>query len=245
MNPASSLHVIFKNIQDSSVGAFMGDRPIRLGGAPRGTLANIEGRNGSLWLADGGSDPVTFQVVFYVPAAANQTAALDWLSGAGPLIFADDPLYYWEARVVTEISRRHPLKRLEGTELTATFTCQPFKRLVSEEELTFTEGDTFAGQGSVECRPIITVYGSGDINLMVNDATVAFEDIDEYITLDCDAMIALKDGVNVSPQVSLLSDEYQTEWPTLLPAGGTNLINWELIDGTVTSVVVQPGWRFR
>lgn len=245
MNPVTSLHTIFKGVQDSTVGAFMADRPTKHGGAPRGLRADIEGRDGSLWLPDGGAEPVVLQVPFYVPAAADQIAAMDWLSGAGDLVFSDDAQYCWKAQVLDDVQLRHPVRRLEGIELNVVFTCAPYRFLVNETALTFTDIATFAGQGSVPSHPVITVYGSGDIHLMINDCTVAFDDIDEYITLDCDAMMALKDGVNVSPQVSLLSDVYETEWPTLLPAGSTNMISWELIDGTVSSVVIQPRWRFR
>ena len=245
MTPVTAYHTTFKGVQDSSVGAYMTKRQTRQGGAPRGTQAIIEGRNGALWLPDGGADPVEFQTTFHVPAAENRQAVLDWLSGYGNLIFGDDPLYYWQARVINELQLRYPMPRLDGMELTPVFSCQPYKRLVNEEELAFTQGDTFDGQGSVACRPIITIYGSGDIHLLVNDCTVAIDGLNEYMTLDCDAMIALKGTTNVSPQVSLLSDTYETEWPTLLPAGSSNAINWELIDGTVTRVTVQPGWLFR
>lgn len=86
--------------------------------------------------------------------------------------------------------------------------------------------------GSVYSEPILTVYGSGDITLMVGTTIVELEGISGSIVLDC----ALKEAYLGS---TLMNDHMNGEFPVLKP--GANAVTW---NGTVTRVVVRPNWRF-
>ena len=71
----------------------------------------------------------------------------------------------------------------------------------------------------------------------------------DHITIDCDAMMAYKDGVNVSPQITIMPDaDDDDEWPMLYPGEGENRVNWSSVpgeSGSISSVVIQPNWRWR
>ena len=214
--------------------------------APKGALVDIPGRDGALWLPDGGSESVEVEALLKLDPDSGRAAAATWLCGSGDLVLSGSPLYRWKAFVAEGV--RFVRDSLGPGSLTAEvrFVCGPFRYLAEETALTFTEGAVFDGAGEVPSRPEITVYGSGDINLMVNDCTVLLEDVDEQITLDCEAMMAFRDGVNASGQVTLLSDDYDDDWPSLKPAGQSNGVSWTVDGGAaVTRVVVQPNWRFR
>ena len=210
----------------------------------RGQAVDVPGRDGSLWLADDSFAEVSLTVVLEIGPDAEPSAVANWLSGAGPLILSTFPDHYYTARVQKGYSLV-PGRYAGGRwRFEVEFTCQPFRRLVDEEPLPdFTEAAVFPGQGTVKALPEITVYGSGEISLMINGVTLLLDDVDGSITIDCEAMMAFADGANASSQVTLMgSDDDGDEWPSLLPEGGENLINWS---GTVTKVVVQPRWRWR
>ena len=85
--------------------------------------------------------------------------------------------------------------------------------------------------GSVYSEPTITVYGSGEITLMVGTQIVELTDIEDSITLNTSLMEAYKGGPSTNSRMS-------GEFPVLKP--GANAISWT---GNVTKVEVQPNWR--
>ena len=86
--------------------------------------------------------------------------------------------------------------------------------------------------GSVYAEPILTVYGSGDITLMVGTTIVELENISGSIVIDS----ALQEAYQGT---TLMNDHMNGEFPRLKP--GANAISWT---GTLTKVVIQPNWRF-
>ena len=81
-------------------------------------------------------------------------------------------------------------------------------------------------------EPILTVYGSGDITLMVGTTIVELEGISGNIVIDSALQEAYKG-------TTLMNDHMNGEFPVLKP--GMNAISWT---GTVTKVVIKPNWRF-
>ena len=98
--------------------------------------------------------------------------------------------------------------------------------------MTTTSGTFINNPGSVYSEPVITVYGSGEITLMVGMVIVELDGITDSITLDAPLMEAYKDTTGMNGCMS-------GDFPTLLP--GQNAISWT---GNVTKVVVQPNWRY-
>ena len=221
----------------------MGLRVARLPDIPaaeaRGESVEIPGRDGALWLPDHTFRPVTMRVTFEAGGATDIEAATAWLTGEGRLVLSTFPEHYWRARVVRGFQWEPGIHPGGGWQGSVEFSCQPFRYRLGDPSMDpITEPGTFMGDGTWPARPVVTVYGSGSITLMLNDASVLLEDVDDHVTLDCDAMMAFRDDENVSPTVTLLSDG--DEWPTLEP--GLNLINWT---GSVLRVEIRPNWRWR
>ena len=113
------------------------------------------------------------------------------------------------------------------------FRCKPFWYQENVPEITVTTSGTFiTNPGSVLSEPVITVYGSGEITLMVGMTIVELDGITDSITLDSPLMEAYKGATSMNGCMS-------GDFPTLLP--GKNAISWT---GNVTKVVIQPNWRY-
>ena len=117
------------------------------------------------------------------------------------------------------------------------------EQLVIGGKLTFLDGaevENFPGSTSGTAasgtapyaEPLLTVYGSGDITLMVGTTIVELEDISSSIVIDC----ALKEAYLGN---ALMNDHMAGDFPVLKP--GANAVSWS---GTVTRVVIQPNWRY-
>ena len=112
------------------------------------------------------------------------------------------------------------------------FRCKPFWYLSDVEPIILTSSTSIIGNpGSVYSEPVITVYGSGEITLMVGTTIVELSDVSGSITIDSFLMEAYSGDVSMNACMS-------GDFPRLQP--GQNAINWS---GDVTSLVVQPNWR--
>lgn len=220
----------------------------------RGKAVEIPGRDGDLWLADHSFKPVSIKIEFEVSQYGDFDAITAWLTGSGKLSLSVLEGYYWRARVVKGFDFASGIFVSGYYRTTVEFVCQPFRYESGDPAMEpITSAGLFNGKGTWTAKPIITVNGSGNVNLMVNGASVLMTGIDGYITLDCDAMMAYKGDTNLSPNVTIMSDD--GAWPTLVP--GSNMINWsvnaedtgstdaEVAASSVTSVVIQPNWRWR
>ena len=86
--------------------------------------------------------------------------------------------------------------------------------------------------GSAYSEPVIAVNGSGDITLIVNGEFIELTDIECGITLNSEILEAYHGQ-------TLMNEHMDGEFPRLKP--GNNLISWT---GEVSSVVIQPNWRY-
>ena len=86
--------------------------------------------------------------------------------------------------------------------------------------------------GSVYAEPVMAVYGSGDITLMVNLQIIELTGIEDSIFLDSDLKEAYKGS-------ALMNDHMSGDFPILNP--GSNAISWS---GNLTKINIKPNWRY-
>lgn len=72
--------------------------------------------------------------------------------------------------------------------------------------------------GTMESKPTITIYATGDVTLNINEETIKLKNVENYITLDSEMMECYKD---VSPQ----NNKMYGKFPILKT--GKNIISWE------------------
>ena len=203
--------------------------------AERATFTNVPGRPGSLTTLEGDAvyDDLLLTAQSLLPDPAKIPAVTAWLRGGGKVTFANRPGGFYHARIVNQIPFEKVLRGNPHRSFSVNFRCKPFWYQENVPEITVTNSGTFiTNPGSVYAEPVITVYGSGEITLMVGMSIVELDGITDSITLDTPLMEAYQ---GVTSMNSCMSGDF----PTLLP--GQNAISWT---GNVTKVVIQPNWRY-
>ncbi|HUM61128.1 MAG TPA: phage tail protein, partial [Clostridia bacterium] len=168
----------------------------------------------------------------FISDPAQIPAIAAWLKGSGTVTFANRTGGYYKARIANQIPFEKVLRGNPHCAFAVNFRCFPFWYQEDAATITVTTSGTMVtNPGSVYAEPILTVYGSGDITLMVGTTIVELENISGSIVLDC----ALQEAYLGS---TLMNEHMTGEFPVLKP--GANAISWT---GTVTKVVVKPNWR--
>ena len=201
----------------------------------RVTYTNVPGRPGSLTTLEGEDvyDDLVLTATCFLSDPSQIPAIVAWFKDSGTVTFANRQGGFYYARIANQISFEKILRGNPHCEFAINFRCKPFWYVGNLKPITLTESGTFiTNPGSVYSEPVINVYGSGDITLMVGTTVVELTGIDGSITLDTPLMEAYK--VTTSMNGSMSGD-----FPTLAPSA--NAVSWS---GNVTSVVIQPNWRY-
>jgi phage-related protein len=151
---------------------------------------------------------------------------MNWLRGKGKLIFSNELDKYYNACILDQIDYE---KALRFRKARISFLCQPYKYATWEEETT---SRYLINQGNIDCLPLMTIYGSGTVNVYVNEVKACTVTINQYITLDGEKQEAYKGDI--------IQNRYMTgDFPRLRP--GENVISFT---GNVTEVrtLVRSRW---
>lgn len=144
-----------------------------------------------------------------------------WLRGKGKLIYSDEPDKYY-----TVVSNRLiEAERIsdEIRSFTMAFDCLPFAYSVSNEPVVLTEPGYITVCGTYPCAPQWTIYGNGDIKLIVNSSEdpLIIKDVEGYIIVDAASLMAYK-WAGTAKRV--LTNKTQNKFPML--AVGVNSAAW-------------------
>ena len=225
----------WNNKRCTDFGIHVSEQPPLTIPSERVTYTNVPGRPGSLTTLEGDAvyDDLVLTATCWLEGPTQIPAIAGWLKGSGTVTFANRPGGYYKARVANQISFERILRGNQHRSFAVNFRCKPFWYQADVADITLTTSTTFVNNpGNVYAEPIITVYGSGDITLMVGTTIVQLENINGSITLDSTLMEAYKGAASLNSSMS-------GEFPLLQP--GANAVSWS---GNVTSVVVMPNWRF-
>ncbi|MGN1412375.1 MAG: hypothetical protein ACI4WH_07730 [Oscillospiraceae bacterium] len=149
--------------------------------------------------------------------------------GEGKLILSTCLDRYFNV-TVNQIVPQFALKTIDKIPLS--FTAEPFAYSINNDVITLTEPTTINVDGNIYTEPCIKVYGSGDGTLTINDDTISFYGMNEYIILDTPRLLAYKDN-------QIVLNKTFGNLPILRV--GDNLINWS---GGVTSIEVTKNERW-
>ncbi|NRY61517.1 distal tail protein Dit [Clostridium beijerinckii] len=199
---------------------------------------NIPGRDSNLIFDEKTYEDITLSVECSVKDDQNLANKIDdikaWLfeTGQSDLIFSfqDDRKYI--AQVVNSIDFKQTCKYF--SEFPIVFNCRPFKYVVENTMVNIIQtGTKLSSVGTIESEPIITIYGSGDIVLKVNDQEVSLKGITEKAILNSVIQDCYDDnGNNLNGK---MSGEF------LRLKLGENIIEWS---GNVTKIELLPNWRW-
>ena len=201
----------------------------------RSTQTTVPGRPGSLTQLEGDDvyDDMILTATCFIADPAQIPAIAAWLKGKGTVTFANRTGGHYNARIANQIPFEKVLRGNPHCSFAVNFRCYPFwyQENVSDVTIT-TSGDTITNPGSVYSEPLITVYGSGNITLMIGTTIVELTNVSGSIVLDC----ALKEAYKGT---TLMNDHMSGDFPVLKP--GLNAVSWS---GNVTSIVISPRWRY-
>jgi len=203
--------------------------------AERVTFTDVPGRSGSLTTTE--SEYVYEDMVLtaqcFIESGARVPEIAAWLHGSGAVIFANRPEGYYEARIINQIPFEKILRGNPHLAFAVNFRCKPFWYLRDVAPIPLTQSGSFVeNPGSVFAEPVITVYGTGAITLMVGMSITELEGVSGSITLNTPLMEAYSEATSMNSAMS-------GDFPVLLP--GLNAVSWT---GSVTKIEIKPNWRY-
>lgn len=199
----------------------------------RATFTNVPGRSGSLTTLEGDEvyDDLLLTATCLIPDPSRIPEIAAWLRGSGTVTFANRQGGFYHARIVNQISFEKILRGNPHRSFAVNFRCKPFFYLKDVQPITLTASGTFVNNpGSVSSEPVITVYGSGEVTLMVG-MTITEMAVSGSITLDTPLMEAHSGSTSMNSAMS-------GDFPVLLP--GLNAVSWT---GNVSKLEIKPNWR--
>ena len=202
----------------------------------RSKQTSIPGRPGTLTTFEGDDvfEDLTLTATCWISDPAQIPAIAGWMKGSGTVTFANRPGGFYHAFISNQIPFEKILRGNPHRSFAVNFRCSPpFWYVSNPAEVTITTSSyVLVNPGSVYSEPIIHVYGSGDMTLIVNGSFVELEGIEDSIVLNSVIQEAYQGE-------TLLNEKMDGEFPMLKP--GNNLISWT---GNVSIVVIEPNWRF-
>jgi len=201
----------------------------------RVTYTNVPGRPGSLTTleAEDVYDDLILSVTCLVRDPTQIPRIAAWLKGSGTVTFANRQGGFYYARIANQIEFEKILRGNPHRSFAITFRCSPFWYAQDSSVISVgTSGSTFNNPGSVYSEPVITLTGSGEITLMVNQTIIELSEVTEGIVIDSELQEAYWGTSSMNYCMS-------GDFPKLQP--GMNAVSWT---GEVTSIQIQPNWRY-
>lgn len=160
---------------------------------------------------------------------------IDYFNSEGKVVFSNEPDKYYKYQILNQIDFERLVRFRTAT---VTFHVQPFKYSDDEKSKTYTSFDnnsvTINNRGNIYSRPTITIFGTGTINLSLNDNQLFVINLGSQaaqITIDAEQLEAYDEDTNV-----LMNRSVDGDYDNLRLKVGTNTISWS---GSVTKIVIN------
>lgn len=159
---------------------------------------------------------------------------ISYFNSSGQVVFSNEPDKYYNYQILDQIDFQR-LIRFRTAKIK--MHVQPFKYSSVEGTKTFTSFTnnqiTIKNNGNYFSKPIITITGSGTINLSLNSEQVLVIDMSNASKIVLDT--ANMEAYNPSDQ-SLLNRDVTGDYNNLYLNVGTNTISWT---GTITEIDIE------
>jgi phage-related protein len=231
-------HFIFNGVSSAVYGVIVEQPPEIQIGAIRATTQKVIGSAKLLHFIESNEavEPVnlTLECALVAPTANAIDGLCAWLRGGGRLVVPGDEGHYYNAWIKNQIDLKKILRVRADRRFSVSFEREGFRyRYPEAEAIEMTAAGQLANPGTAPAEPLIKLYGSGDVTLMVDSTSLLINDVDGYVMIDCAAQLVYKGDVNWGAKVTRLGD-----WPRIAAAG--SMLNWT---GTVTKLEITPRWR--
>jgi len=232
-------YFIWKGKNSVDMGVIVSEYPPITRPKERVTQKTVPGMAGNLTFVESDAMPIYESYLrtlyCYIRPGADKEKIMAWLTGGGQAVFGNEPERAYTARIINQIDFSKIVRGRDYYEFAIPFYCQPYKaQYPTEETITVTEsGATFENPGNIPSLPKLTVYGNGAITVITLGGTAALTGIVGGIILDWQA----QECTDLSGAVLQNSRVDGSNMFTV----GTNTLTFL---GTVSSIVVQPNWRW-
>ena len=227
--------VIFNGINsDELEGLIIEELPSITRAKKRIEYTVIDGRDGDI-AEELGYSSYTKEMKIGLNSKANIDEIINYFDGAGKIIFSNEPDKEYTVIADEKVDYERLVKFRKAT---IKFHVQPFKYLVDEAPFVFNIKDQkeikVSNIGYVNSKPIMTLYGSGRIEILINNISVFSVDIDdEFIIVD-----SLKE--EAYKEIDILKNRNMTGLFPVLKSG-INTIKWV---GNLTKIKIEPKSRW-
>lgn len=219
-------------------GILIAKRPTIPSPKRRVSYVSIPGRDSNIKFDEETYEDITILVECTLKSKEDLAYKIDeikgWLfnSGESNLIFNFQSNKRYIAQVVNAIDFK-PVYRAIGV-FPIVFNCKPFKYEVNNQVIEVNKTESIINNiGTLDSSPIITVYGSGNIELLINDALIKLKGINNSIIINSD----IEDSYNEA--LENLNFKMEGDFPKLKV--GENKISWV---GSVSKIDILPNWRW-
>lgn len=207
-------------------GLFISKLPPITKPAIRYNITEIDGRDGDL-VSKLGYSAYDKELEISILSDCNLNEIISFFDSEGIVTFSDEPTKYYRYKILEQIDFE---KLIKFRTATVTFHVQPFKYSAIDEKTEYTiineQEINITNNGNISSKPIITLYGSGTINLSLNGIQLFVIELDGSIVLNIEEMNAYKDNILANRSVIGNYDTF-----SLQP--GKNTISWT---GTITKL---------
>jgi len=223
-------YFIFNNIDSRDMGVIVNKLPSITKSEKNIDKVEIQGRDGFLTL-DYNTYKGTIKSVECTLDNGNIDNICTWLDGSGEVIFSNEDDKVYKTVITNQISLSKIIPILHT--FLIQFDCQPHKYSTNKNTIDLnTTPVTLFNFGTATSKPVIKVYGSGNIELLINNSTINLTNIVENVTINCDIMDCYKGDM-------LMNNDMSGDFPTLQV--GINTISWT---GSVSKIEITPNWRW-
>ena len=232
--------LIFNNICSEGLGILVVEGPPEVLAQEEYEEISIEGRNGTL-IENKGTFPNIEKSFILTTIDLDQDIDLMiekikmWLFNIkdNKLLYAIPNRYNIVKKVVIEEDIKTTFE--EYGDFKIKFLCEPFYYDLLKKDITVTEKETKVyNNGDFNSSPIIIIYGTGDLQLTINNTTVQINNVDERVLLDSKLFLCL-DKDNNNKSIDMIGN-----FPTL--DIGENTITWV---GNITKLDISPRIIYR
>lgn len=226
--------IVFKNIESDSIkGLLISELPPITKPKMRTSITEIEGRDGDI-VEELGYASYNKPLKIGLTKDFDINQIIKYFSGSGDLILSNEPDKVYKAAIYSKIDYER-LLRFKTAEIE--FHVQPYKFLLNEPPfiLNINEETGFmvSNVGLEKSKPIITLYGEGEVQISINGRDVFLINIDdEFVVVDSLIEEAYKGSI-------LKNRNMKGEFPML--ETGINTVEWT---GNLTKIKVEPKSRW-
>lgn len=194
-------YFIFNNQNSKDFDIIIEKMPVITKAAKRVDQITIPGRNGKLNQDEGTYDTSIIQIQCALLEHKRLDEIKAWLNGFGNLILSNYKDRFFKASIINQIDYTDIANAID--EFPLEIELDPFSYSLEQYKKIYTEGSEHIlniPDATAEMEPMIKVFGNGNITLMINNSSMLLN-IDEYIELDCESLIAHKNYVPADDRV--------------------------------------------